>query len=292
MVIVGLVSVAQGAQGRAAGAAPIIAEGTLEPQSHLFGDTLVARIDVTLDRRLVDPHRIQIESSFAPYTPGGETVTRRDAGETTYLRFQTILRCLQEACLPGAEQKRFAFPRARITSAAPGSRGGGRALVVAWPAVHVFSRLDASAARDLRSQPPFRVDVTTLPQVTYRIPPGVVLALLAAGALALLVAAAMLVFRAFPGVLRSLRGTRPRRLLPLERALALMDRTIAEGGPAEQRRALELLADELARSRGNGLVEDARELAWSESPPSVTAIQTLGSRVRTLIDQGAESDPA
>lgn len=292
VVIVAVVSLAEGTRGRAAGAAPIAAGGTLGPRSHLFGDTLVARIDVTVDRRFVDPRRIHVASSFAPYTSGGETVTRRNAGETTYLRFETSLRCLQEACLPGAEQKRFAFPGARITYAAPGGQGGKRALLVAWPPVKVFSRLDDAAARDLRAQPPFRVDVATLPKVEYRIPPGALTAMLAVAALVLLVAAALLVLRAFPGALRFVRGQRPRRLRPLELALALVQRTTAHGGPAEQRRALELLADELARTGGNGLVEDARELAWSESPPSANAIRTLEGRVRAVIERGADDGSA
>ena len=68
----------------------------------------------------------------------------------------------------------------------------------------------------------------------------------------------------------------------LERALAAVER--ARGGEtAEERKALELLADELRKSGSGGLAWTATELAWSpsEPPPDQTVALT-----ETLLRQG------
>jgi hypothetical protein len=89
----------------------------------------------------------------------------------------------------------------------------------------------------------------------------------------------------------------PERVLsPLEQALALLDEAVRVNGAADQRRALELVAEELelAEWGDRDLARTARALAWSEDVPQVEETSALAARVRSvLVDIGdalADSD--
>ena len=120
-----------------------------------------------------------------------------------------------------------------------------------------------------------------MPEPSYRIPPGLLLALLAAGSLALLGAAGALAFAGWPRRQVEVEPEpqpEPELLLtPLEQALELLEDAAGANGAADQRRSLELVAEVLAeRGEEDGLARSARELAWSPTAPH--ADQTKGPR--------------
>ena len=80
---------------------PIDSSRSLTPTTHLFGDIVVARVEVRIDRRILDPERLQVEAKFEPYERVGKVeVDRRDLGRYTRLRYEYALRCLKVTCIP------------------------------------------------------------------------------------------------------------------------------------------------------------------------------------------------
>jgi hypothetical protein len=174
--------------------------------------------------------------------------------------------------------------------------GRRRSLPINWPTLLVNSRLDiADIARQIGpagnraiTEPPWRADLETLPAVRYRVAPGLARPLLiaAAGVLALL--AAFLVWRAA-------RRTAPEPepepepaappLPPLEHALVLVEAARARGDAVEQRKALELLSEELESSGEPALALDARSLAWSPLAPASDSTGLLTGRVREVVER-------
>ena len=45
----------------------IVARTDLSPRTVLFGDTVTALVEVTLDRNRVDPDSVRVEADFAPW---------------------------------------------------------------------------------------------------------------------------------------------------------------------------------------------------------------------------------
>src|SRR5262245_51472930 len=50
----------------------IAARAVLDPRITLFGDTIVAQVDVVLDRRKVDPQSVRIGTAFLPWEVVGQ----------------------------------------------------------------------------------------------------------------------------------------------------------------------------------------------------------------------------
>jgi hypothetical protein len=278
--------------GPAAAADPppaVEAQAVLSPQIVLFGDTLTARVDVTVDPARVDPDSVRVRTDFAPW----ELVepprrARKDGRGTAYVSVTFVLRCLTSPCVPPRDTAPRDFPPALVTYA-----GDGR-LEVEWPRLVVHSRIP-----DRAPQFPWKADVVSLPAVSYRLPPGVLLGLLLGGAVLLTLSGGALAYRARP----------PRRvapeplpapppeppLPPLERALVLLEDPHPQDGTADRRRALELVADALA-GRDEGLAANARALAWSEHDPPPSETTGLAARARTalraLLENVAREEPA
>jgi len=278
--------------GPAAAADPpqaVEAHAVLSPQIVLFGDTLTARVDVTVDPARVDPDSVRVRTDFEPW----EHVeplrrVRKDGRGTAYVSFTFALRCLTSPCVPPRDVAPRDFPAALVTFA-----GDGR-LEVEWPRLVVHSRIPDRAA-----QFPWQADVVSLPAVSYRLPPAVLLGLLLGGAVLLTLVGGVLACRARP----------PRRvapeplpapppeppLPPLERALVLLEDPHPQDGTADRRRALELVADALA-GRDEGLAANARALAWSEHDPPPSETTGLAARARTalrpLLENVAREEPA
>ena len=266
-------------EGRALAAAP-----TLAPAVHLFGDPVVARLDVVVDRRLLDPDRLEARGDFAPYERvGPPRRSRRDAGHYTRLRYEFTLRCLELPCVsrglagspvtePGG-RRTFRFPAARLLFE------GQLLRPVTWPPLEAVSRINTAqtAGRSF----PFRASTTPLPEPTYRAAPPVVAGGLLLAALALLTVPARAGWR-----LRRARRPPPAaevvpRETALQRALSLVEEASDSDEPA-RRRALQLLAEELERSDAAELAEHATELAWSRSSPPPETIAALVERVREM----------
>lgn len=292
---------------------PSLAEGrrlasshSLAPPVQLFAEPVVARVNILLDNGRLDPERVRVAGSFAPYEETGPPVrTRRDHGRYTHLRYEFTLRCLVYECLPGTEgrppqlpafgtgaqsprpaageindRKTHRLEPARILYDDP-DKGTQRLSNLTWPRVVSVSRLNLSVRDTLGLGFPFKGSVTPLHEATYRAPPALLGAGFLAGALALLALPAALVI----GVLR--RKPPPvvevePELPALERALRLVE-WAREGEEVERRQALEVLAAELDGENPK-LAEDARRLGWSRAAPSPDDLEQLAHRVREADD--------
>lgn len=266
----------------------LAATASLTPAYHLFGDTVHARVDVVLDRDRLDPARVRLDADFAPYRAVHSVErVRDDIGSMTRLRYAIDLRCVTLPCLPQlGGVRRAQFPPVTISYAGTG-RGGVAVprVVIAWPAVSAVSRLDPVdlEQRDPRLPPPWKFEAARLSAPSYGVHPGRAFWLLVAGA-ALLVAAAALFLRPYLPRPAFLFGRGSRELAPLEQALAVVEAARTRG-PAEERRALELLAEELRRSGEAELAWTASSLAWAAESPDGEPTAALAVDVRRVIDE-------
>jgi hypothetical protein len=275
--------------------AEIEAEAILQARSAFFGDTVLAHVDVLLDKTRVDPESVRVAADFSPFERIGQPESRRRAsGDSAYVRTTFVLRCLSGACVPAADSERFQFPPARVAFAAPSDQGevNESSLRVQWPSVIVYPRFDEelTGGGDAVS-PPWRADLLTLPDVSYRRAPGLVVASFLSAAALLVLVGIGLAYLAWP---RREPAPPPepepeplpvQTLSPLEVALALLEQSIRTDGAADQRRALELVAEELelADWGDRDLARTARALAWSEEVPPTEETSRLAARVRTAL---------
>jgi hypothetical protein len=302
--VVAVVTLTSQGQPSTAGSLPpgqaLAASWSLFPSSALFGDTLHVRVDATVDRRRLDPERLRLETNFKPYEPvGTRRFTREDVSRYTHVVYTIDLRCVVSDCAPDAgSQQRLTLKSARLVYRGR-VRGGERvpSLELDWPTVVAVSRLDpidlARRAQGIgrRGQrainvfplPPWRVD-SRLMAVSYTVRPGTAFWAAVAGAL-LLIGAATLILRPYlpaPAFLRHQRA-QPE---PLERAVAAVESARASGKEDRERKALELLGAELARSGEVRLADSARALAWSRpDPPEPAQTAALTVDVRRLIEE-------
>lgn len=299
-----LAPAAVAAEGPLPGGRAIVATASVSPSTHLFGDSVRARLDVVVDPREFDPARLDVRFRFAPYEAvGGIQEERREVGRLVHVRYEATLRCLHAACLAprlqstlgGQEEGRGERHTIRLPPAVI-SYDGSVLLTRRLPAVQVVSRINTAQASALApdarpgSQGAFAASVEP-PEPTYRIRPRVLagVALALAGLLALFPLA--LAWRLVHARWRAARRWRP--LSPLERALALVDWTARrEDGDEDRRKALEALAVVLEQRGARPLAETARALAWDEEPPPRERAGQLGSEARRELDGGARGRPA
>lgn len=250
---------------------------TMAPTAHLFADRVDATLEVVVDRRLLDPERVRVQSAFDPYERVDDTpMTREDLGPYSRLRYVYALRCLTAECIPvrlesmlgeqeegRGERRTFRFPPARVRYDDP-DEGVIELRSVSWPPLTAVSRLNEAQSE---AEFPFKLSPTPLPSVGYRLPPLLFAALLAVAGLLLL---------ALP-TRASFRWSRARRPAPveepaveptpLERARALVVWSCEHGDGDDRRRALATLAAALAAANGGHASTRAEALAWSSPPP-------------------------
>jgi hypothetical protein len=286
-------------------APPIEARVSLRPATVYFGDTVTARVDITLDRSRVDPESVILVTSFDPWQELGDPQeVRREGGTTTHLRTTWRLRCLLSVCLPPAGGLVTTFDPATVTYRPIGANAApADPLLSAWPRLVQTTRLDQNAAPAApgsgRSpfETPWRADLVSMPAVSYRVDPDTAGPALfgVAGVLALL------------GFGLAYAG-RPRRrpqpvveappppppVSPLEQALALLEDGAAVNGSTDRRRALELVAAALASHGDDDLARHARDLAWSRHGPEVTRTTPIADQARPLLGftEDEEEKPA
>ena len=275
-----------------------VVRGSLTPNVHLFGESVVAEVTVLVDREKADPADVRVRTDFEPYETVGETrVSRRDIGGYTQLRYTTTLRCLNEDCiartsegettvsqipglppfLPGQqrdEKRKYEFEPAVVTlEAEPEDTTLGR---VVWPPLRSLSRLNWDDSSVVGQGFPFVATVAPLPEPEYRVSPTVIGVALLAGALALLALPAWLLWDRRRRRSASRVDTRP-TLSPLERALALVEWASRRPSADERREALEALAYELDEDER---ASKARETGWSPPPPQPQEMTELVTSIR------------
>jgi hypothetical protein len=265
-----------------------------------YGDTVTAKVEVTLDRARVDPGSVRVRADFTPWKPiGPPEVVRRDGHSTTYVETRYTLRCLESFCTTPEDQSVQGFPAATVGYTALGAGDAPDApktLRAAWPELLVTARYAPPSASQSARQPPTRwqADLLTLPAATYRIGPwGLTLVLF--GAAALLAAAAVAIVlrtraRSAGGVAVAVAAPAGGvGLTPLQYALELLEDPTRVNGSGDQRRALELVADGLVHRDGM-LARAARSLAWSRPVPKIDETRGVARRARAAL--GEEADAA
>jgi hypothetical protein len=281
----------------AADAPPVVARVVVSPRVALFGDTVTARVEVALDRARANPDSLRVTAVFEPWTHVRPPVrTRRDGERTTYVENLYTLRCLAVDCVPDGRPLELEFRRARVAYADPD--GVDHVFLVRWPVLVVNTRLVGDDfGRDDEYGTPWRADLRSLPAVSYRAPPGLLLVVLLGGAVALALGGAALAYAALPRPRVELPPEPepelpPPDLTPLERALALLEAPNPVDGAAGRRRALELVADEL-HERDASLASSVRTLAWAAGKPAAAQARSLAERVRAMLDEERdEVEPA
>jgi hypothetical protein len=270
------------------------AQTSIAPRAQLFGDSVVARLDLLIDRDVIDPEAITVWTSFAPYRATAKLRQRRiDYERFTRLRYSVPLECLEDKCAPQSTRKAFHFPPAQV-------RLKGRVIQrLRWPELTIGSRLqnpssDNTDVRNQRLREPtsgldWRAEVRVQPP-TWRIGPTSVTVLLVGFAMSLLAASFYLLTIAYPGLAKRL-WRRPPRLSPLERALGVVERASERGIEEEHRVALDDLATELRALGAGELAGDAYALAWDAPPPAPDRTAGLSTRVRELIEGSTNGHP-
>ena len=266
-----------------------------------FGDTLNAKVEVSVDRARVDPDSIRINTDFTPWkAAGAPQVVRRDGASTTYIEERYTLRCLESFCTTPDAESAQGFRAARITYTARDKAAGGagsRTVRAAWPQILVTARYaPPSASQSTRRAPTqWRANLLSLPSATYRVGPWVLVAVLLAGAGLLAGAAVLIVLRTRPrspvvaAAVATAADAGP-GVTPLEYALELLEDPARVNGSGDQRRALELVADGLF-DRGDGaLARVARALAWSRPVPKIDETSGIARKARTVFGRREEAD--
>jgi hypothetical protein len=250
----------------------VAASTSLEPLAGLFGDALHAEVEVVVDPKRVDPDSVLVSVDFGPLEGPALVVPQRsDAGRSTRIRFRYALFCLREDCRPRSGKHEVKLPPAVVRyRLVDGTR---QSLRADWPApVVIASRLTAEGS----ARPVWRVREQP-PPVSYRLPPAIVSAAGFSIAALLAFAAVLVIAREVLAFERRRRTDPLAGLTPLERALALLARAVADGGTARQRRALDRLARELRRVGDDDLAADARRLAWSRARPDGDRVAHLAA---------------
>jgi hypothetical protein len=277
------------------GRAAVTVKADVTPRTHLFGDTLVARLDVVVDRDAVGPGLPRVVRSFAPYAVERVTTVRRDAGRFSQLRYTFRLRCLREACLSTSGRAKVRFDPVRVVYRS--AAGEPRVVRASWPQVELYSRL-ASVPKEEQSSSqsssrfntpvmaPWRADLTALPPVSHRFSPTLIIAVLLLAAGLLVLPACVLIYLALPWRASPSWESWLALLPPIERALAVLERARTHGDGTARRRALERLGMELRARGAEELAREALELAWTEATPTSEAILRLERHIRLAGEDG------
>ena len=252
----------------AAGATPITVHVSLTPSAVAFGDPALAEVDVSVDRRLVDPRAVRAVIGMAPLTElEPARVTRVDAGSLTVLRYRLVAGCVGEDCVPTGRSRTVTLAPVRVEAQL---RDGSTAVVTRpWPRVTVATRVSASAA--YADEPPFERE-TALPGPSFQANPSHAALWLDIATLLLGLGAVLAGAIAVRSLRRERRRTRDGRG-ELGRALELARASTLRPG-ADRRRALSLLARVLER-HGAVSSSSAERLAWSPAVPAPEEISAL-----------------
>jgi hypothetical protein len=259
---------------------PLDVHTSVSPAWTYFGDTVVVRLDVLFDPKVVEASSVQTSPSFGDWQQLSTTrFAETRSGSLVHETWWFSLDCLTLACLPrGPIVQAFKLPSLAIKA----RETDGHSLVVQqkWPTLRVSARYLPPALPSAR--PVFSLQ-TAVPPSAYRVEPSLLAALFDVGGAFLLAGAATV---AGFGLFRRIVATRRRRQerQPLERALALVREAKARD-PDDRRRAVGLLARTLAPS--DRFVPGASELAWSEDEPSPSGLEDLAETIEADLEDHA-----
>lgn len=297
VTVIVAVTTAPGSRSPALPSSGILAAAAVDLRAAFFGDTLVARVDVLVDRRRIDPSTLALGGGFSPYAAGTPSIERREVGHVTRVTYTLRLRCLVAPCLPPDPSRggarTFVLPGVQLLFRRTDRTRAS--LLLALPPVEVASRLSPNDAAvvDAFELAPFHAS-PALGRLGYAVSPSLLAALLLAAAALLLALAGWLVLRYG----RRRREPTPEPppeppvvLSPLERALLVAERARARGFVPDERKALELLAGELARNREAELAATAQGLAWSAEGPTPAATLALAAEVQSVIERSRDGRP-
>lgn len=279
----------------------LVATASLSPSTHLFGDPIVARVDVVIDDEQFDPDRVDAQLRFAPYEPVGSIdETRREVDGLVHIRYEATLRCLRIACIAPTERSALGGQESRAerhTIRLPAAQiryheqGASAHVLLArrFPAVEVVSRINAARLGAVESSGPAGsegVFVASLEPAdkTYRVAPALLASLLFGGAFLLVLVPAAVVCRALLKRWRAMHHRGP--LSPLQRALLLVDWTARQSDLEDRRKALEALAVVLEESDEVPLAGTVRQLAWAKEAPAGERAGKAGVEARSALAGG------
>ncbi len=268
----------------------VSASGELGPPIHLFGDTIGADVSVVVDKTKLDPGRVSLKTFFEPYEPIEEMeVARREAGNLAEIRYRPVSAASSVPASPRpsgrsrirrSAPRTFRFQPAQVQYTDPGAEQPRLLRTVRFSPIESVTRINAQDVTQVYGFP-FRGSFTPLPAISQRMSATTL------GVLLLLLAAALLVLP----VILALRWWRARRQppppepepepTPLERAIALVEWSLASENGAERRAALDALATELDVVESNGLADETRVAAWSPPSPSTDEAE----RILTLVKE-------
>jgi hypothetical protein len=248
----------------------------ITPDAHVFGQQVVATVEALVDTTEIDPASVGVLAEFTPYELAGErTVERKVSPGVALITFRFPLRCLQEGCDTSTARGVAEFETGRIVYRF--RAGSGDAFgALDWPAFEVASRVSADDVDRIR----WRAAETTIPDVSYRVDPTWLAALLLACAAVLAAGGAVLARRLWWAGPDEAASTE----LPvesstrLEQALALARDASLNGDVPRRRRALERVAQELGAEDRLGLAAEARALAWSSAGSTQDEVESLARR--------------
>jgi hypothetical protein len=247
------------------------------PSVHLFGEPIVAEVDLRVNRTIIDPDRVRLQLDFDPYERiEVPSVRRAVSGKDLRLTYRYRLRCLGEGCDPSGALGAVEFPTGRIRYhflADPTGRGAF--AEVDWPGVTVTGRVAAPAVTRIE----WRAEQETLAAVTYRSGPRLTAILLLLLAVALAGAAAALAWMTW-GRRRetAIEAEGSTSRTPLEIVLEAARLAALNGDLPLRRRALESVARELGDIGLDELAADARTLAWSPADATSADVDELARR--------------
>ncbi len=258
---------------------PLHTTVSISPPVHLFADPVTARVIVVEDTKRVDPARLRVTASFAPYTAiGRPQKVQTGSGRYVQTTWTWKLHCVTAVCVPVGPPSDvyhvFHFPPVQVRGV--GIHGNTHyANHVFFPQLEVISQVSPREKAHIEKYK--HIDWLYQPSPTsaaYRLPPALVFWL--AVALAVLCAAAAVLLATRWALRRRAPHAAQAGLSAsyLERALALFFWANAHGDETLQRKALERVADELPLDELD-LSEVARELAWSPETPEGDAVEAI-----------------
>jgi hypothetical protein len=257
----------------------LAARSSAEPATSLFGDLVMLRADVLVDRRDVAPGSVRIEARFTPF----RLVTRARrvrnlSARASRIEYEFGIQCVSLACLRAGVRRDeggavratpIALRRGRVV--AEPRAGQPIRTTFAWPEVVVQSRLTQRVIEGGEPQ----VGRFPTPPRTQLIAADLAGGLLLAVGALLALGGGYLLARVVRGSRVVLRLRLPSHLTPLDRAVALVRAASDNGDEVGERKALERLSAELRRHGEGTLAEAAGQLAWSAGPPSPVAVDDL-----------------